>query len=329
MSKNCQKCGAEMADNMNFCPKCHAKYEVSAAGGKSPTSAAGCSPAEADKILQYLLQRLTNQQYKYSAVKTGENRYGLKLENPLVNAAADIIIDGRAGSFSARLDNIKTSPTPTGWVCLILAFYLMIPVYFLFLAPLMKKCLNSVMHGLNAAIHHPHAFLLPDQPGFNANGKNAEEIVRLCFGSSQVPHDTRICFAGGLDMSLVNSAIANYAQGVAADKIICVIDTTPPGLPAGSCGVVFTLDKIYFRYCVIKITVSNRLGYQQISGGLLMNCSITGPAFKYQAVLAASDPRNNALWGIFPGMSSGGIPEPVLCFQEKLLYLVRAMQARN
>ena len=28
MSKKCQKCGAEMADNMNFCPKCHAKFEA-------------------------------------------------------------------------------------------------------------------------------------------------------------------------------------------------------------------------------------------------------------------------------------------------------------
>ena len=28
--KNCQKCGAEMVDNMNFCPKCHAKYEAPA-----------------------------------------------------------------------------------------------------------------------------------------------------------------------------------------------------------------------------------------------------------------------------------------------------------
>lgn len=27
MSKRCQKCGAELADNMNFCPQCHAKYE--------------------------------------------------------------------------------------------------------------------------------------------------------------------------------------------------------------------------------------------------------------------------------------------------------------
>lgn len=329
MSKQCQKCHAEMADNMNFCPKCHAKYEAPAAVGKSSSSGASSSPAELDKILQHLLKHLTNQQYKYSAVKTGENRYSLKLENPLINASADIIIEGHAGSFSARLNNIKTSPAPTGWVCLILAFYIMIPCYFLFLVPLMKKSLNSVNYGLNAAIHHPHAFLLPDQPVFSANGKNAEEIARLCFGSSQVPNGIRAVFAGALDMSLVNSAIANYAQGVTADKIICLIDATPAGLPAGSCGVVFTLDKIYFRYCVLKITVSNRLEYQQISGGLLANCSITGPAFKYQAALAASDSRNNALWGIFPGMSSGEIPESVLCFQEKLLHLVRAMQTRG
>lgn len=30
MSKKCQNCGAEMADNMNFCPKCHAKFEAPA-----------------------------------------------------------------------------------------------------------------------------------------------------------------------------------------------------------------------------------------------------------------------------------------------------------
>ena len=28
MSKKCQNCGGEMADNMNFCPKCHTKFEA-------------------------------------------------------------------------------------------------------------------------------------------------------------------------------------------------------------------------------------------------------------------------------------------------------------
>ncbi len=30
MSKTCRNCGAGMADNMNFCPKCHAKNELPA-----------------------------------------------------------------------------------------------------------------------------------------------------------------------------------------------------------------------------------------------------------------------------------------------------------
>ena len=28
MSKKCQNCGFELADNMNFCPQCHAKFEA-------------------------------------------------------------------------------------------------------------------------------------------------------------------------------------------------------------------------------------------------------------------------------------------------------------
>ena len=28
MSKKCQNCGTELADNMNFCPQCHAKFEA-------------------------------------------------------------------------------------------------------------------------------------------------------------------------------------------------------------------------------------------------------------------------------------------------------------
>ena len=31
MSKKCQNCGFELADNMNFCPQCHAKVEASSA----------------------------------------------------------------------------------------------------------------------------------------------------------------------------------------------------------------------------------------------------------------------------------------------------------
>ena len=182
---------------------------------------------------------------------------------------------------------------------------------------------------MNAAIRHPHAFLLPDQPDFSASGKNAEEIAQLCFAGSQVPYGARATFAGSLDMSLVNSAVANYAQGVTPDKIICLIDNTPAGLPPGSCGVVFTLDRVYFRFRMLKIYVSNQLGYNNISGGLEANCGINGSTFKYNAILTASDPRNNFLWGCFPGMPNGEIPEPVVCFQEKLLHLVRAMQARG
>ena len=31
MSKKCRNCGFELADNMNFCPQCHAKVEASSA----------------------------------------------------------------------------------------------------------------------------------------------------------------------------------------------------------------------------------------------------------------------------------------------------------
>ena len=343
MSKRCQKCGAELADNMNFCPQCHAKYEAPAAAGGFPAAAGGfpaaaggfpaagtgCSPTVVDKVLPHLLQQLTNPQFKLSAVKTGENSYGLKLENPMVHGAANLIIENHAGSLSVRMDKLKTFPAVMGWICLIFAFYIMLPLYFLLFAPLTKKTLKGFVNSLNAAIRHPHAFLLPDQPDFGASGKNAEEIARLCFAGSQVPYGARATFAGSLDMSLVNSAVANYAQGVTPDKIICLIDNTPAGLPAGSCGVVFTLDRVYFRFRMLKIYVSNQLGYNNISGGLEANCSITGSTFKYNAILTASDPRNNLLWGSIPGMPNGEIPEPGVVFQEKLLQLVRAMQNRG
>ena len=35
MSKKCQNCGAELADNMNFCPNCHAKVAQAAPAGNS------------------------------------------------------------------------------------------------------------------------------------------------------------------------------------------------------------------------------------------------------------------------------------------------------
>ncbi|MBO4648192.1 MAG: zinc ribbon domain-containing protein [Lentisphaeria bacterium] len=40
MSKKCQKCGTEMADDMNFCPKCHSKYTL-----ESKTEIADVPPA--------------------------------------------------------------------------------------------------------------------------------------------------------------------------------------------------------------------------------------------------------------------------------------------
>lgn len=43
--KTCQKCGAEMADAMNFCPKCHAKYD----GGKSAPAAETPEPQSGKK----------------------------------------------------------------------------------------------------------------------------------------------------------------------------------------------------------------------------------------------------------------------------------------
>ena len=46
MSKKCQKCGAEMADNMNFCPQCHQKVEsVPAAPAPAQQPAAAPAPA--------------------------------------------------------------------------------------------------------------------------------------------------------------------------------------------------------------------------------------------------------------------------------------------
>ncbi|MBO4648188.1 MAG: zinc ribbon domain-containing protein [Lentisphaeria bacterium] len=46
MSKKCQKCGAEMADNMNFCPQCHQKVE-SAPAAPAPAQQPAAAPAPA------------------------------------------------------------------------------------------------------------------------------------------------------------------------------------------------------------------------------------------------------------------------------------------
>ena len=37
--KQCQKCGSEMADNMNFCPQCHAKCEAPTPAASAPVAA--------------------------------------------------------------------------------------------------------------------------------------------------------------------------------------------------------------------------------------------------------------------------------------------------
>lgn len=37
MSKKCQNCGAELADNMNFCPQCHQKFEQTPAARPAQT----------------------------------------------------------------------------------------------------------------------------------------------------------------------------------------------------------------------------------------------------------------------------------------------------
>ena len=47
MSKQCQKCHAEMADNMNFCPKCHAKFEAAPDIHSTQPAQQTVSPAEA------------------------------------------------------------------------------------------------------------------------------------------------------------------------------------------------------------------------------------------------------------------------------------------
>ena len=37
--KTCHNCGFEMADNMNFCPQCHAKYEAPEPSASAPAAA--------------------------------------------------------------------------------------------------------------------------------------------------------------------------------------------------------------------------------------------------------------------------------------------------
>ena len=56
MSKFCQNCGAEMADTMNFCPKCHQKVESGvAASAASPGSSGKKTLAIVGVIVSLLL----------------------------------------------------------------------------------------------------------------------------------------------------------------------------------------------------------------------------------------------------------------------------------
>ncbi len=54
MSKKCQNCSAELAENMNFCPKCHAKYEApdstNSASRQDNPEVANAAPSQAPKV---------------------------------------------------------------------------------------------------------------------------------------------------------------------------------------------------------------------------------------------------------------------------------------
>lgn len=60
MSKKCQQCGAEMADNMNFCPQCHKKVETAPATlgtvpSKQPDSSGGTPPQNKGKKITNII----------------------------------------------------------------------------------------------------------------------------------------------------------------------------------------------------------------------------------------------------------------------------------
>ena len=318
MSKQCQNCGAELADNMNFCPNCHAKYQPQGGG----------APADVEKILQILIQGVSNPQCKYSATNRGNGCFELRVNNPLANGKAEIRIENNGGGCSARIVKISTSPSAMGWFCLIFAFYIMVPVYFLLFRPLMKRMLKGLVFSLNGALRHPNAFLLPNTTG-SLRGRSAAEVAQLVFGGGPAPveNGTRIGLPGNLDPAAVQGAVSMYAQGVRPEDIICMIDRTPSGGMPGEYGAIFTTERVYFRYNILNIKVAGKTEYSQITGGLFANASIRGAAFKYNAGLyAGGSIQNNVLWGIIPGTPSGDIPEPALNLSEKLLTLVRGMQ---
>ena len=53
MSKKCRNCGFEMADNMNFCPQCHAKFILPAKEeAPAPRYADECPPPPSNSVAQ-------------------------------------------------------------------------------------------------------------------------------------------------------------------------------------------------------------------------------------------------------------------------------------
>ena len=53
MSKKCQNCGFELADNMNFCPQCHAKVEASAYGAPVPEGVSAGVGGQGGETVEY------------------------------------------------------------------------------------------------------------------------------------------------------------------------------------------------------------------------------------------------------------------------------------
>ena len=89
MSKKCRNCGYEMADNMNFCPQCHAKYEAATVQSPSvpvqsvSSDAAGDDFSEVAKVViaarggRFVVEPSPSGQLKLFSAGLGTERFDI------------------------------------------------------------------------------------------------------------------------------------------------------------------------------------------------------------------------------------------------------------
>ena len=333
----CSGCQKEYPAGSKFCTECGGKIEaqeivVKYPAGTAPVqqqapataaapTASSSGNADVSALIQQIIASMEMPNTKINVEQRSANTYRISLVAQLLTQTGDIAIENNGQN--ARLINTSTKPSVLLWIFLVLpfTFWFMLPGFLLLLKPMFTKLMKISAFNVDAALKHPYAYLLPSQPALYPQGKSALEIARFCFPNIPQTQTDKMRFytSGNLDSFVLQGALSNYAAGVSQDNIICMIDTTPAGLPVGSTGVVFALDKIYYNYQILKTTVSGNTNYDAVTGGMFCNAAF-GSTFKYRIGLTNVNPRQVCQLGLLDEEQPGQIPESGLLLMEQLLH---------